>query len=112
MIARSYCKCYRRRQDGWTHLENQRWGHAKCRKVSKLVAFLEVLNEELNNIIERINTNQEAEDGLDKGRAEAICFAIAVYEDPEKPNIIAVKNRAVKRFRERNSCADSNVKIN
>lgn len=58
--------------------------------------------DELDTIVERIATGQEAEDGLDKGRAETAMYFIAILLAPHNPNIQRVRDEAARRFRERN----------
>lgn len=59
--------------------------------------------KELDEIIGRIITKQELEDGLDKGRAEAACLFIAILLRPHNPDLIGVRNQALKRYKERNA---------
>lgn len=67
------------------------------------VVLIERYKQELDDIIERIITNNEKEDGLDKGRAEIACNFIAMILNPINPNMIQVRNDAVRRFKERTS---------
>jgi hypothetical protein len=56
--------------------------------------------EELDTIIERLMTNQEAADGLDKGRAETACVFIAILEGSD---LVKIRNRALQRFKKAKS---------
>lgn len=64
-------------------------------------SILERYWDELDTIIERLATNQESADGLDKGRAENACYFIAIMTDAYKPDILKIRNEAVRRFKER-----------
>ena len=62
-------------------------------------SILERYWDELDTLIEKIATKQENEDGLDKGRAENACYFIAIMTDPYRPNIIKIRDEAVRRFK-------------
>lgn len=62
-------------------------------------SILETYWEELDIIIERIATKNASADGLDKGRAENACYFIAVMTNPYQPNIVAIRDEAIARFR-------------
>lgn len=56
---------------------------------------------EIDVLVERIATKQEAEDGLDKGRVENALFFLAILDNPNRPDIIAARDAAAKRFRDK-----------
>lgn len=51
----------------------------------------DLLKDELVVITDRLLSGGTAEDGKDPGRAEGVAFAIAVLENPYRPDIMAVK---------------------
>lgn len=57
--------------------------------------ILEFMWERLMAVVERLMTGQQAEDGHDVGRAEGIAWCIAVFQNPYKPNIDAVRAEAM-----------------
>lgn len=60
--------------------------------------LLEMLWEELDAIMDRLMTGQEAEDERDPGRAEGVAFCIAVFQNPYAPNINVVRDQAMDRW--------------
>jgi len=62
----------------------------------------EILEEELDTVVERIMTGQDAEDGRDPGRAEGVAYALAVFQNPYRPNIESVREEAMDRWYEEN----------
>jgi len=57
---------------------------------------------ELDDIMDRLmNPGSEAEDGRDPGRAEATAYILAIFENPTKPDIQAIRAEAVRRYQER-----------
>ena len=60
--------------------------------------ILELLWQELDAIMERLMTDQEAEDDRDPGRAEGVAYCIAVMQNPYLPNIDAVREQAMERW--------------
>lgn len=64
--------------------------------------ILEMLWEELDAVVDRLMTGQEAEDGRDPGRAEGMALAIAVMQNPYRPSWEAVRDQAVARWEEEN----------
>lgn len=60
---------------------------------------VETLTHDLDIIIERILTKCDAADGMDKGRAESLAYAIAVLKNPHKPDTPAVAKESVLRIR-------------
>lgn len=59
---------------------------------------IRVIRDELDNVIERIMTGSEAEDGLDKGRGQGLAYALAVLENPWVPSVPETMNRAMLRW--------------
>lgn len=57
--------------------------------------ILEFMWERLMDVVERLMTGQEAEDGQDVGRAEGIAWCIAVFQNPYAPNIDGVRGQAM-----------------
>lgn len=53
-------------------------------------------------VLDRLMTGQEAADGKDPGRAEGMAFALAVFQNPYRPNIEAVREEAMERWYEEN----------
>lgn len=59
----------------------------------------EIMEDELDSILERLMTpGSEAADGQDKGRAESLCWAIALIDNPYAPNMVAVKGKMMVRY--------------
>lgn len=100
-----YCTCNKTRSEGWTHKGDQLWVHDKCDKPSRMVfERMLLLNrywQELDDIVDRIASKQEAEDGLDKGRAETAMYFIAILLAPHNPDITKVRAEAARRYKER-----------
>lgn len=61
---------------------------------------VKILNYELDIILERYMTKCEAADGQDTGRAESLAYAIAVIENPTKPDMPAILRAAVQRIKQ------------
>lgn len=55
----------------------------------------ELVWDELLTVVDRLMTDQPAEDGRDPGRAEGLAFALAVFQNPYRPNIEAIKDQAM-----------------
>lgn len=62
----------------------------------------ELLWEELDRIVDRLMTGQEAEDGKDAGRAEGTAYALAVFQNPYRPNLDKIREEATDRWYEAN----------
>lgn len=59
----------------------------------------EIMEDELDSIIDRLMTpGSEAADGRDPGRAESLCWAITLIENPYAPNMDHAKNKAMLRY--------------
>lgn len=58
----------------------------------------EIMEDELDSILERLMDDGEAADGQDKGRAESLCWAIALIENPYAPNMDQVKGKMMLRY--------------
>lgn len=99
-----YCRCLKGKNDGYA-LEGELWVHSKCRLPSRIYWEKHVLIqrywEELDDLMDNILSKSESADGLDKGRAENACYFIAILQNPVNPNIIGVRDEAVRRYRER-----------
>jgi len=61
-------------------------------------SIVEIMWEELDTIVERIMTGEEAEDGRDPGRAEGVAMCISIISNPYLPNLPAVREEAIRRF--------------
>lgn len=107
-----YCTCLKGKTDGYKNL-NGLWVHSKCEKPAKVYWMMHVVIpnfiEELDTIMERFLSRQEAEDGLDKGRLEIACYFIAVLQNPTQPDIIKVRDEAVQRYREKQREAENGL---
>lgn len=57
-----------------------------------------MLEDELDTIVERIMNGAEAADGRDPGRAEGIATALAVFFNPYRPDLDAVRQAAMDRY--------------
>lgn len=64
--------------------------------------LLELMWEELMTIVDRLMTGQQAEDERDPGRAEGMAYAIAIMQNPYRPNWQGVRDQAVERWEEEN----------
>lgn len=58
----------------------------------------EIMEDELDTICERLMDDGGAADGRDPGRAESLCWAIALIENPYAPNMDAVKGKMMLRY--------------
>lgn len=65
-------------------------------------SILELLWDELMTVLERLMTDQAAEDGKDPGRAEGLAYAIAVMSNPYLPSVESVREAAMDRWYEEN----------
>jgi len=62
----------------------------------------EIMEDELDSICDRLMTpGSEAADGRDPGRAESLCWAIALIENPYAPNMDAIKGKMMLRYERR-----------
>jgi hypothetical protein len=61
---------------------------------------VKILNYELDIVLERYMTRSEAADGQDPGRAESLAYAIAVIENPDRPDMPAILRAAVQRIKQ------------
>lgn len=59
-----------------------------------------LLNYELDIVLERYMTKSDAADGQDPGRAESLAFAIAVIENPDRPDMPAILRAAIQRIKQ------------
>lgn len=64
-------------------------------------SLLEKMWEELDSIVDRLKTRQEAEDGRDPGRAEMAAYFIAMFINPYSPDMQAVRKESMRRWKER-----------
>lgn len=69
--------------------------------------ILECLWDEMDSIMDRLMTGQEAADGRDAGRAEGLAYAIAVMNNPYLPSIDQVRTQAVERWEQENPDDDA-----
>lgn len=64
-------------------------------------SILEMAEEELDAVFERLMSGEgQAEDGLDKGRAEGMARIIAIFRNPYAPDLNMVRAMAVERWEE------------
>jgi hypothetical protein len=62
----------------------------------------EIMEDELDSICDRLmSPGSEAADEQDKGRAESLCWAIALIENPYAPDMVRVKGRMMIRYERR-----------
>lgn len=72
----------------------------------------EIMEDELDSICDRLmSEGGEAADGQDKGRAESLCWAIALIENPYAPNMVAVKGKMMLRYERRMREAEETVAV-
>lgn len=64
--------------------------------------ILELMWKELMVVVDRLMTDQEAEDERDPGRAEGIAYAIAIMQNPYLPNWQSVRDEAVAKWEAEN----------
>jgi hypothetical protein len=62
--------------------------------------LLELMWDELMTIIERLMTGQDAED--DRGMAQGMAYAIAIMQNPYRPNVDAIRVQAMDKWNEEN----------
>lgn len=72
--------------------------HEDARRKCDGRSILEMLEHELDVVVERLMAQQETEDGQDKGRAEAMAYALAIFRQPYNPDYPGEKNRAMERW--------------
>lgn len=65
-------------------------------------SIFEMLWEELDAIVERLQAGASDDVEADKGRAQGVAFAIATIQNPYLPNIEAVRNEAMDRWEAQN----------
>jgi hypothetical protein len=63
------------------------------------INVVKILSYELDIVLERYMTKSEAADGQDPGRAESLAYAIAVIENPDRPDMPAILRTAVQRIK-------------
>lgn len=64
--------------------------------------LLEIMWDELDHLVDNLcDEGSEAEDGLDKGRADGVAFCIALITNPYRPDMPAIKAEAMDRRAER-----------
>jgi len=61
-------------------------------------SLVEMMEDELDVIVNRLMTGGEAADGRDPGRAEGVAFCIAIIRQPYNPDIDLVRNDAMLRY--------------
>lgn len=66
-------------------------------------SLVEIMEGELDAIIDRLMTGQEADDGRDPGRAEGVAYCIAVIRMPYNPSIPIIKEQAMERWEARSA---------
>lgn len=69
----------------------------------------EIVWEELDVVMERLMSGNQAEDGRDAGRAEGLAFALAIFQNPYLPSVDAVRAEAVERWETANESPESSV---
>jgi hypothetical protein len=60
----------------------------------------EMVWDELMSVYERLVQGMEAADGRDPGRAEGLAMALAVMQNPYRPNIEIIRQQAATRYEE------------
>ena len=65
-------------------------------------SILEMLWDELDGIVERLQAGAEAEDGNDVGRAQGVAYAIAVIENPYHVDMERIRAEAMDRWEAQN----------
>ena len=61
-------------------------------------SLVEMMEDELDSVVERLMNGGEAADGRDPGRAEGIAMCIALIRQPYNPNIDVVREAAMERY--------------
>lgn len=61
-------------------------------------SLVEMMEDELDSIVERLMNGGAAADGRDPGRAEGVAMCIAIIRQPYNPNIEAVREAAMERY--------------
>jgi hypothetical protein len=61
-------------------------------------SLIETLWEEMDRLMEGLMTEQDAEDGGDRYRAEQLCWVIAYFQNPYAPSMDAVRGQAMERW--------------
>lgn len=64
-------------------------------------SITQMMEDELDSIVDRLMTGQQAEDGRDPGRAEGVALCIAIIKNPYRPNLDAMRNEAMVRYEDR-----------
>jgi len=64
--------------------------------------ILELMWRELMVVVDRLMTEQDAEDGRDPGRAEGLAYAIAIMQNPYLPSWEAVRDQAMEKWEQEN----------
>lgn len=62
------------------------------------MSIFERLMDELDVVIDRLQSGDPAEDGRDPGRAEALCKSLATIRNPYQPDYPGEKERAMERW--------------
>jgi hypothetical protein len=63
-------------------------------------SLVEMMEDELDSIVDRLMSGGAAEDGRDPGRAEGVAFCIALVRQPYNPDIDKVREAAMLRYEE------------
>lgn len=61
-------------------------------------SLLEMMEDELDSVVERLMNGGAAADGRDPGRAEGIAFCIALLKQPYNPDVMKVREAAMERY--------------
>lgn len=60
--------------------------------------LLEALWQEMDRLMEALMTGADAEDGMDKGRAQELAWVLAIVSNPYNPSVDAIRAEAVERW--------------
>jgi hypothetical protein len=61
-------------------------------------SIVEMMEDELDSVVERLMNGGAADDGRDPGRAEGMAFCIALIRQPYNPNMESVREAAMDRY--------------
>lgn len=61
-------------------------------------SLVEMMEDELDSVVDRLMSGGEAADGRDPGRAEGIAYCIALVRQPYNPSIEMVREAAMVRY--------------
>lgn len=62
----------------------------------------ELMWEQLDNVVARIYDGAETADGRDPGRAEGMAMMLAILQNPYRPNLELIREKATERYEQAN----------